>query len=452
MNIIQHVQDYIILKNKISVFNQLIGLSKISRKLNYHRRSKLSLLSILSWLMVSIFQQRSLYRAEKTKQFTTRTVRNVLNDARINWQRLTCLLAGRIIDYLRRIKTLDGRRKLAFVLDDTLIKRSFSKKTELLAKTYDHDRGKYLKGYRGLTLAITDGNTLLPGNYALMSSENQRNRIGSPARFTDLRTLAGQRRAQGQRKMNLVGIELLKQALDNQITADYVLFDTWFSSPKMFKTVIDLGMVGIGMIKNTVKVHYRYRNKLMSDKAIYQLLRRSQRRQHDKYQYSVIVEAHAGDYTFPLRLVFVTKRGHTNKFLVLASTNPGLTPDKIIQMYGRRWQIEGFFKVAKQYLRLDRSQIQSYDGFCAHFALVMMAYDILAWQQRESVDYHSMGDLFFELNRDLTDITLIEALTQLLVNLVSYVSGKIFIEKKINEFLNEFFDQLPGSFSKLLTA
>lgn len=168
MNIIQHVQDYIILKNKISVFNQLIGLSKISRKLNYHRRSKLSLLSILSWLMVSIFQQRSLYRAEKTKQFTTRTVRNVLNDARINWQRLTCLLAGRIIDYLRRIKTLDGRRKLAFVLDDTLIKRSFSKKTELLAKTYDHDRGKYLKGYRGLTLAITDGNTLLPVNYTLV--------------------------------------------------------------------------------------------------------------------------------------------------------------------------------------------------------------------------------------------------------------------------------------------
>lgn len=121
-------------------------------------------------------------------------------------------------------------------------------------------------------------------------------------------------------------------------------------------------------------------------------------------------------------------------------------------MYGRRWQIEGFFKVAKQYLRLDRSQIQSYDGFCAHFALVMMAYDILAWQQRESVDYHSMGDLFFELNRDLTDVTLIEALTQLLANLVSYISGKIFIEKKINEFLNQFFDQLPGSFSELLTA
>ena len=46
MNIIQHAQNYIALKNKISVFNQLIGLSKLSRKLNYHRRSKTSLLSI----------------------------------------------------------------------------------------------------------------------------------------------------------------------------------------------------------------------------------------------------------------------------------------------------------------------------------------------------------------------------------------------------------------------
>ncbi len=42
-------------------------------------------------------------------------------------------------------------------------------------------------------------------------------------------------------------------------------------------------------------------------------------------------------------------------------------------MYGRRWQIEGFFKVAKLYLRIDHSQIQNYDGFCAHFALVMIS-------------------------------------------------------------------------------
>lgn len=62
MNVIQHAH-YIILKNKISVFNQFNGLSKIFRKLNYHRHSKLSL-----WFMISIFQQFSLYHIEETKQ------------------------------------------------------------------------------------------------------------------------------------------------------------------------------------------------------------------------------------------------------------------------------------------------------------------------------------------------------------------------------------------------
>lgn len=49
-------------------------------------------------------------------------------------------------------------------------------------------------------------------------------------------------------------------------------------------------------------------------------------------------------------------------------------------MDDHRWQIEELFKVTKQYLRLDRSQIQSYNGFCVHFAMVML-YDNLAWRQ-----------------------------------------------------------------------
>ncbi|MCD9225333.1 transposase [Lactobacillus helveticus] len=32
-----------------------------------------------------------------------------------------------------------------------------------------------------------------------------------------------------------------------------------------------------------------------------------------------------------------------------------LQPQEIIQLYARRWQIENYFKVAKQYLRLDKS-------------------------------------------------------------------------------------------------
>ena len=72
----------------------------------------------------------------------------------------------------------------------------------------------------------------------------------------------------------------------------------------------------------------------------------------------------------PVKLVFVTKRGDKNNYLVLGKTKTSLEPTDIIQLYARRWQIEGYFKVAKQYLQFDKTQIQKYDGLCGHLAIV----------------------------------------------------------------------------------
>lgn len=74
----------------------------------------------------------------------------------------------------------------------------------------------------------------------------------------------------------------------------------------------------------------------------------------------------------------MANRARQDDYLVLATTQLGLQPQAIIQLYARRWQIENYFKVAKQYLRLDKSQVQNYDGLCGHLAIVMMTYDLLA--------------------------------------------------------------------------
>ncbi len=79
------------------------------------------------------------------------------NDGRINWQKLLCLVAVKIISLLRPL--IDRRRRLAFIVDDTLISRPYSTKTELLAKVYDHNQDKYITGYRNLTIGWSDGNT-----------------------------------------------------------------------------------------------------------------------------------------------------------------------------------------------------------------------------------------------------------------------------------------------------
>ncbi|QVI34128.1 transposase [Lacticaseibacillus chiayiensis] len=195
------------------------------------------------------------------------------------------------------------------------------------------------------------------------------------AKTDDQCSIAGKRRYQAQQKMTDVAIALVHQALKVGVEAKYALFDSWFSSPLMFWRLSKLGLTGIGMIKRSKKVYYQYRHRHETVKSLYDRLRRAHRRQRNHYLYSVIVQAHVetDQHTqeFPLKLVYVTNRKHNGTYLVLATTDTSLTPDEIVQLYGRRWQIEGYFKVAKQYLRLERSQIQNYDGLCGHLAMVM---------------------------------------------------------------------------------
>lgn len=83
-------------------------------------------------------------------------------------------------------------------------------------------------------------------------------------------------------------------------------------------------------------------------KTLYTNLRRSKWPIKDSYLYSPIVTFEVDGEKIPMKLVFVTKRGQADQYLVLATTMTDLRPEAIIQMYGRRWQIECYFKVAKQ--------------------------------------------------------------------------------------------------------
>lgn len=432
---------------KISSFLKLIGLGEISRKVNFKRRSFVSLTMILSWLMSNRFTRHSLYRAQASEKFSIRTVRNVLCDGRINWQKLVCLVAVKLISCLKPV--IDKRRRLALIVDDTLMSRSYSKKTELLARVYDHDKHKFLTGYRGLTLGWSDGNTYLPVNFALMSTKSKKNMVGSKPVNLDNRSIAGKRRSQAQRKMNDVTVELINQAIRLGVPAKYVLFDSWFAMPRMFWLLKQRGLYGVGMIKSrkNTKVYYTYRNKKYNAHDLYEHFASSNMSKKTNYLYSCVVTSHYKNFQFLMRLVFVTKRGSKGKFLVLATTKISLTPDQIIQLYGRRWQIETYFKAAKQYLALDKSQIQNYDGQCGYIASTAIAYDLLAWQERQNTDDKTIGDLFYLLNDYLPDIKFENALVYLLQTLKKL---KQVTENIIEQLTENFINQLPKTMQKTL--
>ncbi|WP_436645349.1 transposase [Lactiplantibacillus plantarum] len=196
-------------------------------------------MKVIEWLLTTKFLGRSLYRARETPNFTSRTVRNNLNDGRINWQRLVCQVGGHLIKHLRPF--IDRRRRLALIIDDTLFSREYATQTELLTRVFDHDKQLYIKGYRALTLGWSDANTFLPINFALMSSKKQQNVLGKSAKTTDNEPLLAGDGAKHSKKMNLVSLQLVKQALINGVPADYVLFDSWYSSPKMFYELTKVG-------------------------------------------------------------------------------------------------------------------------------------------------------------------------------------------------------------------
>lgn len=201
------------------------------------------------------------------------------------------------------------------IVDDSLFKREFSKKTELLSRVFDHDNQCYFKGFRTLTVGWSDGNTFLPVNFALMSSRKQLNRLDR-FKHLDGRSLAAKRRSQAQRKMNDVALELIDVAINAGIKAKYVLFDT----PRMFFELLQRGRFGIGMLKRTKKVYFRYRGRQMNVKSLYRVLCSGKRPIHDGYLYSPIVKFEVDGQEMPVKLVYISNRGASNQYLVFATT------------------------------------------------------------------------------------------------------------------------------------
>lgn len=113
-----------------------------------------------------------------------------------------------------------------------------------------------------------------------MSTKKKENMIGNQPVTADQRSIAGRRRTQAQRPMNAVTVELLlKQAVALGLPAEYVLFDSWFSSPKIFWQLKQLGLDSVGMLKQTKKVYYRYRDRLYDVKGLYERLAAAKTRQ-----------------------------------------------------------------------------------------------------------------------------------------------------------------------------
>ena len=247
-------------------------------------------------------------------------------------------------------------------------------------------------------------------------------------------------------------LELLKAAKNSSIPAKYVLFDSWFSFPSTLHAVKEIGYDVIGMVKKTPKMFFRYNGEDMSLISIYN--RNKKRRGRSRYLLSVTVDVVKDGSVIPAKVVYVRNRNKRKEYLCLISTDITLSEEEIIRIYGKRWDIEVFFKVCKSYLNISKEcRSMSYDAMTAHTAVVFTRYMMLSLENRESNDNRSLGELFLYFSDEMSDITWIQAFQMLLQMFRAILSDTVELsETKIDELVDAFMSAIPTVLKSRLQA
>ena len=428
----------------VTKFMKEFQIGKLLFQCNAGKLKGVPVVDVFRYLFCLIFSDRSMYMQRKTgvcdAAFCKNTVYRFLNSSKTNWMRFTTLLSTRIINGFMKPLT-DESRKDVFIIDDSLFDRSRSGKTELLAKVFDHCSMKYKRGFRMLTLGWSDGNSFIPVNHCLLSAADDKNLLCDAENF-DGRSLAGRRRKQSRRKATEVMVDLVKTAQQSGLTAKYVLFDSWFTSPK---TIVALKQERkldvIAMAKKSSKVRYGYQGGMLNIKEIYS----QNRKRRGRSKYLLSIEVTVGKEAIPAKIVCVRNKSKKKDWLAIISTDTSLSEEEIIRVYGKRWDIEVFFKSCKSYLHLVKEcRSLSYDALTAHVSIVFARYMMLSVAQRRNEDEKTICELFFCLVDELDDITFSQSMRIIIDALMDAVMEYFHItEQQLEEFTASFIQRLP---------
>ena len=437
-----------------SFFKRYIS-SKLLKNCGFYKNSGFSCMTLLQFLFRLIFTGKNLWRSLQNNSGAPckkNTVYRFLQEKKYHWEKLLCAVAIKMITSINKLTSEE--RTTALVIDDSLLSRNRSKKVELLSRTYDHAEHRFYRGFRMLTLGWTDGSSFIPVNFRLMSSAKTSN-IYSISEPCDRRSQAFKRREKARMTMFEQVLDLLKQA--KNIPAKYVLFDSWFTMPKVVCQIKELERDVIGMVKISSKIHYCYDGKWQNVKDIYNAVTPKGSKEKNVLATAIVQlrpdKKSGSNKWIQAKLVFVRNiHAKKNSWLALLSTDTDLTAEKVISIYGKRWNIEVFFKMCKSHLALGKEfQTRSYDAQVATTAIVFLRYMMIAESVRYKEDQRTWGALFFQFCDEIKDIQYSEAIKVLINTLIDLLhKTPVLTKKQISSLLETFWQAIPTIYTKNL--
>ena len=194
---------------------------------------------------------------------------------------------------------------------------------------------------------------------------------------------------------------------------------------------------------------------MLDIKTIYK--RCKKRRGRSKYLLSVVVDVVSFDkngrkITVPAKIVCVRNRNKKKDWLAIICTNTELSETEIIRIYGKRWDIEVFFKSCKSMLKLEQCKKLSYDALTAYVSIVFVRYMFLSYEKRNDEDDRTLGELMCSIYDEMQDITFSHSMAIITQALFDAVTEMLNLTKEQLEDLTEsFLSRIPVYLRNSLT-
>ena len=352
------------------------------------------------------------------------TFYRLMNNPMMNWRSLLMGMAKQFANHVRDKGDVSTGVK-CFVIDDTDLEKTGST-FEFVGRIFNHVTKLYPLGFKMLLLAYWDGKSLISLDCSLHSEAGKKGNYGlkpgqREAQFKKSRNSkspSARRVGELDSNKNENAVAMLRRALKNGFIATHVLADSWFINDTVIKAVraMKKGAIHVlGMCKLDAR-RYTVGGKLMNAHQIIIRNDRKNGKNSSKFRshYIPVIADYKGQ---KVRLFMIKYRG-ASKWTVLLTTDLKLSFVEAVELYQVRWTIEVLFKECKQYLRLGCSQNTDFDGQVADVTLALVTHTVLSIQKRFG-SYETMGNLFRATQKHLLELTLLERLIKILLELIT---------------------------------
>lgn len=402
-----------------------VGMTALLSRIGFQKRSGTPVNEVMFCLMLWVWLKANsvgMFARESMSTFSAASrdaLYAAMNREDWNWRRLHLEIARRAVRLMCKASSTK-----AFVLDDS-IKVRHGKKMPGVSSHFDHTSGLHVMGQQVLTLGLSCEEGFVPLDSELFISQIKARTLHQP--FVDGRSIVAKRYrvAQSQTKPQMAKA-MIGRALRAGFAAAYLLADSWFGTKAMIRMCEEALLIPIlRMKKNAMK--YRLTEVVdgkivRTEMDVNELFQSRVRCRWERisglpYEAKVVdVELNLNDATDKkkclrkVRLLFVRGMVEGDKaqagkhdWAVFLTTDMGMEPLRILELYAMRWAIEVYFKEAKQHLGFLKEQGIHYASYIASIHLAAIRFCMLSIGKAiHKVD--GIADMRKQISANITNI------------------------------------------------